>query len=83
MGKQHKKVVKRNRRQSYLKRKKEQDRVNAITKKSAAPAKKTVKKAAAKKTAAKKTVKKAATKKAAVKKVAKKATKKAAEKKED
>ena len=73
MGQQHRKVIKRSRRKDYLKRKKEQAKMNGVVKKRPA-VKKDAKEAPAKKAAKK------ATKKVATKKVAKKAAKKAPEK---
>jgi len=71
MGKQYNKVLKRRRRKAYLRRKSEQEKTNAVVKKST-PAKKAAKKADPKPAA--KTEAKPATKKAPAKKAAKKAT---------
>jgi hypothetical protein len=70
MGQQSNKVIKRKRRQDYLKRKKDQTKLGGIAKKKSSPKKSADEQApAAKKPAAKK----AAAKKAPAKKVAKKA----------
>lgn len=81
MGQQIRKVTKRRRRIEYLKRKKEQSKLNSNTPiRLAVPVAKDAKEAPAKKTAAKKTETKAAAKKAPAKKpAAKKAAEPAAE----